>query len=230
MMQIARRSFLASLGTIFSTSMMARQCLTSQDSVNWDYFTDFNAFRWDLSTPWLANEKTVATDGRILFAANELHPLFDDTAETKRPGIDVLPWNDFDEMVGWQSSDSLVRCFPVYEPKYDNQQPCSICKGTGRVGFGVKKTRKQDEYGDLYECFVGGQVCAVCNGEVWTHESFAFKTNESTFAGHYVERIKSMGDFDFVIQQIHARRESELADVMLFRNALGCGFLMSVDL
>jgi len=227
---ITRRSFISALSAAFATSVMAGPSLTLSSAVNWDYFTDLDAVRYDLSTPWLAHSKTLATDGRILFATNELYPLVDNTAETRKPNLDVLPWDLFDSMNGWQSSESLVRCKPVFKDKYCNEQPCGNCKGTGRVGLGVVKTRERDEFGDLYQTWAGGQPCEVCKGEVWTADSFVFKANESKFAAHYVERIKSMGDFDFVMEELPARGESNPADAMLFRNALGCGFLMSVNL
>lgn len=231
---ITRRSFMASLSAAFATSVMVGPSLTSSSAVNWDYFTDLDAVRYDLSTPWLAYSKTLATDGRILFATNELYPLVDNAAETRKPNLNVLPWDSFDSMKGWQSSESIVRCKPVVKDEYDNQQPCGNCKGTGRVGLGVKKIRERDmsEWGkgELLQTWVGGQPCEVCNGEVWIPCEFIYQAEVGRFAAHYIERIKSMGEFDFVIEELPARGELNRADAMLFRNALGCGFLMSVDL
>lgn len=227
---LTRRSFMASLSAAFATSVMAGPSLTLSSAVNWDYFTDLDAVRYDLSTPWLAHSKTLATDGRILFATNELYPLREDAEQTKKPKLEVLPWDLFDSTGGWQSSESLVRCKPVFNEKYHNEQPCGNCKGTGRVGLGVKKTRERDELGELYQAWTGGQPCEVCKGEIWVEGGFVFKAAESKFAAHYVERIKSMGEFDFVIEKLPSRGERNIANGMLFRNALGCGFLMSVDL
>jgi len=37
-----------------------------------------------------------------------------------------------------------------------------------------------------------------------------------------------MGEFDFFIDEMPNKIEGQMGDVMLFRNSLGCGFLMGL--
>ena len=220
-MAIHRRSFMAAIGAAFSASVLAGKCLPQQE-VNWDYFTDFDAVRWDLSTPWLSKSRTIATDGRILFAAYKQEPLTDDPLETRRPSMDCLPWDSLDLHKGWQSSDSIVRDKSKYE-----ERKCEICLGTGRVGAGVRKVLQKDEvWEDMQETWVGGKECQACNATLFVEDWTAYRAGGEMFCPSYVERIRSMGEFDFVVEKEY--RNDKTAPIMLYRNALGCGFLMGL--
>lgn len=216
-----RRSFIAAISAALAAPpVMAAPARSEQ--IPWEFFTDLDLVRWDLSTPWIAGERIVATDARVLMSM--LGGSVGDAIETRRPELALIPW-EWLNSGGWLSSSSIV---PV-KPKWKcSEQSCGACFGTGRIGTGVKRVRQRDHCGDLCTVWVGGVECEACEGDGWTRGGPVLMAGSAVFAAHYIERIRLLGDFDFFVDQspMHPRLPLNL---MVFRNAFGAGFLMGLE-
>ena len=223
-MQTSRRSFVAAMAAAFSTTVMAGGIVLRRPQVKWDYFTDLDAVRFDLATPWRVGQSTVATDGRILFSAYGYADCA--TAESsKRPDLSILPWDQFDS-AGWSDSSLIGKSGDIAV-----ETGCPDCMGTGFIG-NTHKVLADCEFGDKWriERWRGDAPCTRCEGLGWCDRADnaapLADAGGVSFNPAYIARIKSMGDFDWKIDNVLNTAKQKI-DVMMFRNDLGRGLLCS---
>jgi len=120
-----RRSFIQALGAAFAAPSVGLAFTPSKPTIRWDLWTDPITARYDLSSPWVLNNSTFATDGRALICAPGCEGQA--AGERRVPGLHTLPWDDFDK-AGWRSSSDLVRVPARAE------MTCPHCFGYGVVG------------------------------------------------------------------------------------------------
>lgn len=221
-MQIARRSFIAALGAAFSTSVLAGPCAMSRPSVNWELFTCLEYIRFDIGTPWKLHESTVGTDGRILLSVDGYVDAVGD-AETRRPDLSMIPWDSFDS-AGWKSSRDI-------QPGKEHEGMCPNCMGTSRIGSGVIRVVSRGlDPRDLDYDWEGGEPCDGCGGEGWKLKTPSLVADGTFLQAGYINRIKTMGDFDWKIDEAQRTIPYGPSKLLLFRNAVGRGALTCLDI
>lgn len=215
-----RRSFLAAVSAAFAGSVLAKaNC--GVDSVRWDLLTTSEPVRFDLSTPWVCGERTVATDGRLLLAADGFGEAAGDSA-TRRPNLEILPWARLRGRA-WQPGSVLER-----DLRPQCHVRCEECMGTGRLGPDVVRVAEicEDMIG-LQDAWHGGEPCSHCGGEGLLLKGLAAWCDGAAFDRGYIRRIATMGDFEFCIEPWVAPGGAAM-QLLLFRNAYGQGFLTSL--
>jgi hypothetical protein len=96
-----RRTFVASLASAFSLSVLARGLVMPQQTViPWERFCDHCEYqyrRYGLKTPWRVGERTVASDSRFLIATDGyVETAVEVGGDVRRPDAARLAWDEFE--------------------------------------------------------------------------------------------------------------------------------------
>lgn len=107
-MQVTRRTFAASLASAFAAPVELIRSVEPSREINWELFVDRGkriVKRFDLSSPFVACEKTIATNGCVLVSvpgAGVTKPCSGGLV----PELNKLAWGEF-EAGGWRSSSAI---------------------------------------------------------------------------------------------------------------------------
>ena len=218
-----RRGFLKSLAAGLTTPVLASLAVDRNPVIPWDLFCDPDCLRFDLSAPWYADGRLIASDARIL--VSEIG--FSGVGERLRvPNVSTLPWDQSDG-TGWTSILNLKRTY--------GGAKCEHCFGRGRIKAIRCDCETSETNTDSSSQFPGrcldcsqtgwlGLACPQCDG---TGESdYFYDLRGQRFNPSYIGRIKMIGDVDC---QLVESDDDFLKSVMVFRfGSNGYGLLCSM--
>jgi hypothetical protein len=217
---------------MFATSIVGNKAVfASPPPIRWDLFTDSMSVRFALQNPFVAMDRTVATDGRILVSI----PGFDQAvdSEGRLPDLSILNWEEFDRDT-WSPASKLIKSNFTCEHSI-----CLDCLGLCRTGLGVKQcTQCDDPLGYSVEPFcdkcndcgyVGGPICQSCEGEGWVENTEqTILADQYHFNPGFIARIKTLGDFDWRVMPFNPRKTD--SGILAFRfGDGGKGFLCGME-
>lgn len=105
-------------------------------------FCDKKSYGWCL--PFIANKKTMATDGYMLVA----HPLVIDGLEVNDSRASVIPEKNMDKSILVSTIKGAIDSFPRIE-RYDKKE-CRACHGDGQVDYEFYHKKKR--YAEKTDC------------------------------------------------------------------------------
>ena len=179
--------------------------------------------RYDLATPFLQDNTTYASDGRVAVRTTLLNTPPDDAKEEKRrPMMDSLPWRH-DAMRGWRSWDR-------WKKTDEHNCICPYCTN-GRIGPLVTCTKCHGDEFEMEWCEYcdetgkrGAHECPECKGTGWVN--YAYEMDGVCIAPGYLNKVSTLGPVEVAIDR---KPFGDVTTLVLFRFDGGDGILCPVE-